>query len=95
MVNFPNSERVAMVMFYGVADGNARLARKLWIKRFPNCVIPYARTFTSVVQHFQDHCTFKPLTYDRGCDGTERILQAEEQILERGEEEPDITVADL
>ena len=29
---------------------------------------------------------FKPQTYDRGRDGIERILQAEEQILQRVEE---------
>ena len=30
--------------------------------------------------------TFKPQTQNRGGDRTERILQAEEQILERGEQ---------
>ena len=30
-------------------------------------------------------------THDRGRDRTERKLQAEEQILERDEEEPDIS----
>ena len=73
-----------MVMVYGVADGNGRL-------RFPNRAISCARTFTSVVQHLQDHGTFKPQTHDRGRDRTEAILKAEEQILERIEEEPDIS----
>ena len=43
--------------------------------------------FTSVVHHLRDHGTLKPQTHDR----TERILQAEEQILERVEEKPDIS----
>ncbi|KAJ3651451.1 hypothetical protein Zmor_017494 [Zophobas morio] len=64
MVNFSNSNCVDMVMFYGVADGNARLVRELWIERFPN-------------QRMQ------------------RILQAEEQILQRVEEEPDISTLRL
>ncbi|KAJ3651729.1 hypothetical protein Zmor_017748 [Zophobas morio] len=34
-------------------------------------------------------------THDRGRDRTERILQAEEQILEHDEEEPDISTPDL
>ena len=42
-----------------------------------------------LVQHLRDHGTFKPQNHDRGRDRTERILQAEEQILERVEEEPD------
>ena len=38
-----------------------------------------------------DYGTFKPQTQNRGSDRTKRILQAEEQILERVEEEPDIS----
>ncbi|KAJ3663075.1 hypothetical protein Zmor_007384 [Zophobas morio] len=37
----------------------------------------------------------QPQTHDRGRDRTERILQAEEQILERDEEEPDISTRRL
>ncbi|KAJ3649982.1 hypothetical protein Zmor_021695 [Zophobas morio] len=37
----------------------------------------------------------QPQTHDRGVDRTERTLQAEEQILERDEEEPKIVAADL
>ena len=39
-------KRVDMVIFHAVADGNARLARDLWIELFPNRTIPYARTFS-------------------------------------------------
>ena len=48
-----------------------------------------------MVQHFRDNGTFKPQTHNRGRDRTERILQAEEQILERVEEEPDISTRRL
>ena len=37
----------------------------------------------------------QPQTHDRGRDRTERILQAEEQILERDEEEPDTSTRRL
>ena len=53
------------------------------------------RTFISVLQHLRDHGNFKPQTHGRGRDRTERILQAEEQILERVEEEPDISTRRL
>ena len=43
-----NSERVDSVMFYGAANGNARLANELWIERFSNRAIPCAQTFTSL-----------------------------------------------
>ncbi|KAJ3651884.1 hypothetical protein Zmor_017888 [Zophobas morio] len=71
-----------------MAHGNARLAHELWIERFPKRAIPYARGFPSVVQNLQDHGTFKPQTHDRDCDRIERILLAEEQILEHVEKEP-------
>ena len=82
VLNFYNSERIDMIMLYGEVDGNARLARGLWIERFPNRAIPCARIFTSVVQHFRDHDTFKLQTYDRGRHRSERILQVEGKILE-------------
>ncbi|KAJ3651579.1 hypothetical protein Zmor_017609 [Zophobas morio] len=66
MMNFTNSERVDMVMLYGVADRNSSLTRELWIERFPNRAIPCAGTFTSVVQHLRDHGTFEPQTHERG-----------------------------
>ena len=37
----------------------------------------------------------QPQSYDRGRDRVERILQAEEQVLERVEEEPDISTRRL
>ncbi|KAJ3646504.1 hypothetical protein Zmor_024089 [Zophobas morio] len=89
MVIFFNSERVDMVMLYGVAEGNARLAS------FPNDAIPCVRTCTSVVQHLRDLGIFKPQTYDRDRERTERILQSEEQILEHAEEEPNISTRRL
>ena len=46
IVCFSNSDRVYMVMLYGVADGNARLALELWIESFPNRAIACAPTFT-------------------------------------------------
>ncbi|KAJ3651692.1 hypothetical protein Zmor_017713 [Zophobas morio] len=39
--------------------------------------------------------TFKPQTQNRSRDRTKRILQAEEQILGRVEEEPDISTCQL
>ena len=91
MVNFSHSGRVDMVILYGVADGNARLTGELWIERFPNRAYPCARTFASVVQLLWEHGTLKFQVHDCARDRTERILQAEAQILERVEEEPDIS----
>ncbi|KAJ3666370.1 hypothetical protein Zmor_001814 [Zophobas morio] len=91
MVNFSNSEHVDMVIFYGIADGNARLSRELWIEHFPNRAISCARTFTSMVQHLRYHGTFKPQTHNLNRNRTERILQAEKQILDRVEEDPNIS----
>ena len=94
MVNFYSSERVDVIMFYGVADGNARLARELWIKRFPNRAIPCASVCANIYisgTAYPRSWYLKPQIPDHGHDKTVRILQAEEQILERFEEEPDIS----
>ena len=48
-----------------------------------------------MVQHLRGHGTFKPQTHDRGRDRIERILQAEEQILESVEEKPGIIIRGL
>ena len=82
LVTVVYSVNVNMIKLYGVADGNS-------VERVPNSAIPCTRTFTSVVQHLRDHGTFKRQTHDRS------ILQAEEQILERVEEEPDISTRRL
>ena len=88
---FDNGE---FFQFRGCRHGNAsQLARELWIERFPNCLIPCARTL--VVQNLRDHGTLKPATHDRGRDRTEKILQSEEQILQRVEEEPHISTRRL
>ena len=68
---------------------------ELWIERFPTCHFVCIRAFTSVIQHLRDHGTFKSQTHDRGRDIIERILQVEEQILERVEEKPDISTRRL
>ena len=47
------------------------------------------------MQHLREHGTFKPQTHDRNRDRTEKTLQAEEQILERDEEKPDISIRQL
>ncbi|KAJ3666799.1 hypothetical protein Zmor_002230 [Zophobas morio] len=84
LVTVVYSVNVNMIKLYGVADGNS-------VERVPNSAIPCTRTFTSVVQHLRDHGTFKPQTQDLSRGRTERILQAEEQILERDEQDPDIS----
>ncbi|KAJ3661191.1 hypothetical protein Zmor_005599 [Zophobas morio] len=82
MVNLSNSECVNMVMLYGVAHENTTR----------NCA---SSAFQIARFRVPEHSTFKPQTYDRGRDRTERVLQAEEQILERVEEEPDIRTCRL
>ena len=67
-----------------VADGNARLVRELWIERFPNRAILYQRTYTSVIPS-SVKITIVAVT------GPKEYCKAEEQILKRLEEDPDIS----
>ena len=83
MVNFFSPERVDMRMLYGVADGNARLNGELWIELFANRAILSAQTFTSAVEHFRGHGTFKPKTHDRSLDITQENSKGKQERKNR------------
>ena len=76
---FFSPEHLDMRMLYGVADGNARLTCELLIERFPNRAIPCAQTFTSAVEHFRDHGTFKPKTHDRSRDMIQEYCKGKQE----------------
>ena len=74
----------------------------VWLTETPGCAANYGSNAFQIARfrvrehlyHLRDHGTFKSQTYDCGCNRTERILQAEEQILERVVT-PDITTCQL
>jgi hypothetical protein len=70
-----------MVLIYGEARGHSKLARQIYGERFPQRILPNARTFVNVVQHFRDFRRFEMNKRDLGRQREDRILVAEGEIL--------------
>jgi hypothetical protein len=43
-----------MVLIYGEVRGHSELGRQIYGERFPQSILPNARTFLNVVQHLRD-----------------------------------------
>jgi hypothetical protein len=70
-----------MVLIYGEARGHSKLARQIYGERFPQRILPNARTFVNVVQHLHDFRRFEMNKRDLGRQREDRILVAEGEIL--------------
>jgi len=92
MAEFTNAELTDIVMCYAWAGENAHQARIVYRERFPNRHLPHERTFLSVVQRLRDTGSFSWRTHDRGRTRTLRILNAEEEILERIQNNPESSI---
>jgi hypothetical protein len=73
-----------MVLIYGAARGHSRLAKQIYGERFPQRVLPNARTCVNVVQHLRDFGCFEMNLRDLGRQRKDRILVAEEILHESG-----------
>jgi hypothetical protein len=51
---FTNLEKTGMVLIYGKARGHSKLVRQIYGERFPQRILPNARTFVNIVQHLRD-----------------------------------------
>lgn len=89
MVNFTNAELADMHYTYGLADGNALRARRIYQERYPNRVIPDARTFSSIHRRLQETGTFKIDNSSKGAHPTVRTPEIEEAVLNTVEEHPE------
>jgi hypothetical protein len=68
-----------MVLIYGEAREHSELARQIYGERFPQRILPNARTFVNVVQHLRDFGRFEMNKCDLG-RREDRILVPERQI---------------
>lgn len=88
MVNFTNSELTDMHFTYGLADGNAYEARRIYQARYPNRILPDPRTFSRIHRRLHETGTFKVDHSAKGVHQTVRTLELEEGILHEIEENP-------
>jgi hypothetical protein len=68
-------------LIYGEACEHLELARQIYGERFPQRILPNARTFVNLGQHLRDFGRFEMNKHDLGCQGEHRILIAEEETL--------------
>ena len=82
MNRFSNSEIADMQMMYGSANGNARLAAKLYAERFPNRNLLNHSVFTRFHQRLRDTGRFGVNRREAG--GILRLVspEDEERILQ-------------
>jgi Helix-turn-helix domain (DUF4817) len=87
MAEFTNQEMAQMHFMYGLANGNAGEARRLYAERFPNRRIPCPRTFTRLHLRLEETGSFAESKI-RGPQFSVRTPELEENVLNIVEESP-------
>lgn len=86
---YSNQELTDMLIIYGEAGGNSEEAARIYAQRFPNRVHPAPRRFTNVMQRARDFGELQPHRgHGGGRDRQQRILDAEEQVLQIISQDP-------
>lgn len=88
MVNYTNPEMASMHYVYGLADGNATEARRIYQERYPNRVLPDSRTFSSIHRRLHETGSFDKGTSE-GRPQTIRTPEIEDAVLHEIEEHPE------
>ena len=79
-VEYTFSEITDVHFFYGLANGNAHEARRLYQETFPNRGLPCSRTFSRIPQSLRERGTFVPVL-EGGSHRTARTVKQEQRIL--------------
>lgn len=89
MQSYTNSEMAEMHFMYGLANGNAKEARRLYIERFPNRIIPDHRIFSTIHRRLVETGSVGKISSDVGRPRNVRTPQIEEAVLNEIEEHPE------
>ncbi|KAB0803304.1 hypothetical protein PPYR_00274 [Photinus pyralis] len=81
-------ERRDMHFIYGLADGNARKAVRLYAERYPNRVQPNRAQFVNIHRNLGEHGTLGRNPDVTGRPRTRRTVEFEEAVLNRIEGNP-------
>lgn len=88
MVRFTNPEMADMHFVYGMAQGNSREARRIYLQRYPHRRVPNRQTFVKIHQRLSESGTFKRSTAVIGRPATARTVEVEEAVLHEIEHSP-------
>lgn len=86
MNRYTNAEMTDMHYIYGLADGNALEARRLYTERFPGRIAPDRKTFESIHRRLYETGTFRR-NGGAGRPRTARTVDLEEDVLDMIEED--------
>jgi hypothetical protein len=89
MVNYTNGEMAHIHYVYGLADGNALRARRIYSERYPNRQLPNVRTFTRLHQRLVETGSFARASDIPGRPITRRTPALEEAVLNEIEVHPE------
>lgn len=91
MNGYSNSELVDMLLMYGEAGQNCRLAQRYYAERFPGRRHPNSRIFVSLTQRLRDTGSLQP---NRGRDGGahRRPVNVENAVLDLVRNDPTISI---
>ena len=87
MNNYTDREMCDMHFVYGVADGNAEAARRIYQERYPDRHVPCARTFVRIHERLNETGSFKKRGAGNGRPAAVP-LHVEEAVLHAVEEDP-------
>jgi len=88
---FSYAEYADMHYMYGLADGNAFSARRLYQRRYPNRILPDARTFSATHRKLCETGSFQANNHLKGMQGTARTPETEAAVLNSVDENPEIS----
>lgn len=92
---YPAQEMADMHYVYGLADGNGRLAQRMYRYRFPDRSVPDHRTFAGVHQRFSENADVNAWRHNSGRPRSARTLNVTNTILDRVAESPSISTRRL
>lgn len=82
-------------LLYGAANGNATEARIFYQQRYPNRQSECVHTFTNVIRRLRETDFFKVYTNDVGFNRTVGIVDLEENVLQRIEDNPRLSTCSI
>ena len=89
-------EHLADIHFvYGLADGNAYEAQRLYQLRFPNRRLPNVRTFSESHRHLREYGSFRTPRNNAGRPRQARNPVTEEQILNAIDDNPGLSTRQI
>lgn len=95
MENYSNEHLADIHFVYGLSNGNSLEAKRLYALRFPNRRVPNVRTFANTHRNLCEYGKFQTPRNDAGRPREVRNPVIEEQILNRIDENPDLSTRQI